>query len=364
MFIKFPFLSEPTATENMNGHIFLFTALFFVMKKTLCVNLNIGKQKYKLSASKIKNELLNFYNSINILDSDKYFKDSIKKVNLSTKIRKRLYKDNLSVYANVSIKEKKEDALVPIQTPVSVSAGTDKKGNTEKWEKEEAEKNKKLDEDFKRNFILFSKNNFFCIDELGFDMNLPLLKNSNLGANIIYKHPKSVFVNAYANAYNSVIKGEFNTADILKRISFFQFYDNFYLNANYDFKNKKALLNVESKVYEYYNRYGDNISFNNKLILQRDRKNQYDGSVCLSLKYNNNVFTPVFNFKDKSYEYNYDNINPNRKFSVKIDKNRNVHFNYFSLDKINENNKYFLFFNFIFSNPMQSVITLKREYIF
>lgn len=357
----------------MKRNIFFFATFLFVLKKTICINLNNGNQRYTLSVNKIKNELVNFYNTLNILDSDKYFKDSIKKVNLYTKIRKRLYKDNVSVYANISIKESREHgakateevAVAATAAGVPVSPMTDEKVKDENFEKEAKEKMNKIEEEnFKSHFILFSKKNFFCIDELGIDMNFPLLKNSNLGANIIYQYPKAVFVNAYANAYNSVIKGEFNTIDILKRISFFQFFDNFYLNANYDFKNKKALLNIESKFYEYYNRFGDNISFNNKLIIQRDRKNQYDGSVCLSLKYNNNVFTPIFNFKDKSYEYNYDNINPNRKFSVKIDKNRNVHFNYFSLDRMNENNRYFLFFNFIFSNPMQSIITLKREYIF
>lgn len=350
----------------MNRSIFFFYTLLFVLKKTLCINLNNGNQKYKLGTNKIKNEIVNFYNTLNIFDSDKYFKDSIKKVNLYTKIRKRLYKDNLSVYANISIKEKRENT-VGVTQPGSSSTDeklTNEKHKNEKYKNELKAKYNKIKENFESNFILFSKDNFFCIDELGVDMNLPLLKNSNLGANIIYQYPKFVFVNAYANAYNSVIKGEFNTIDILKRISFFQFFDNFYFNANYDFTNKKALLNIESKLYEYYNRFGDSISFNNKVILQRDRKNHYDGSVCLSLKYNNNVFTPIFNFKDKSYEYNYDNINPSRKFSVKIDKNRNLHFNYFSLDRMNENNKYYIFFNFIFSNPMQSIITLKREYIF
>ncbi|CRH04030.1 conserved Plasmodium protein, unknown function [Plasmodium relictum] len=321
---------------------------FFLLNTISCINLQIGNQKYQLSTNKIKNDLLDFYSTLNILKSEKYLKDSIKKINLYTKLRKRLYKDRLSIYANVSVKEK-EDA------PIKVVEGKEKK---------EEDKKDIIDQEFITNFMLFNKNNFFCIDELGLDINIPLLKNSNLGANIVYQLPKVIYVNAYANAYNSIIKGEFNTIDIVKRISFFQFFENFYINANYDFKNKRALLNLESKFYEYYNKFGDHFSFNNKIIVQRDSKNQYDGSVCLSLKYNNNVFTPIFNFKDKSYEYSYDNLNPNRKISVKIDKDRNVHFNYLSFDKVNEYNKYFLFFNFIFSNPMQSIITLKREFIF
>ncbi|SCP02830.1 conserved Plasmodium protein, unknown function [Plasmodium malariae] len=332
--------------------VYLVFVIFFLVNNVSCINLQIGSQKYTLSSNKIKKDLLDFYNTLNVLKSDKYLKENIKKINLYTKFRKRLYKNRLSVYANISIKEKGED--VPVKV---VEEKENKEG--------EEEKNRNvLHQEIFTNFLKFNKNNFFCVDELGLDINIPVLKNSNLGASVVYQLPKMVYVNAYANAYNTIIKGEFNTVDLIKRISFFQFFENFYVNANYDFKNQKALVNLESKLYEYYNKYGDNISFNNKVIIERNNTNDYNGSVCLSLKYNNNIFTPIFNFKDKSYEYIYDNLSANRKFSVKIDKDRNVHFNYLSFDKVNESNKYFLFFNFVFSNPMQSIITLKREFIF
>ncbi|SBT46133.1 conserved Plasmodium protein, unknown function [Plasmodium ovale wallikeri] len=337
---------------NMSKAYSVFV-IFFLLNYVSCINLQIGNQKYTLSSNKIKKDLIEFYNTLSLLKSDKYLKDNIKKINLYTKFRKRLYKDRLSVYANISIKERGED--VPVK--VVAEEKEHKDGGEEK-------NNNGIDQEMFSNFLKFNKNNFFCVDELGLDVNIPVLKNSNLGANIVYQLPKVVYVNAYANAYNTIIKGEFNTIDIIKKVSFFQFFDNFYVNANYDFKNEKALINLESKLYEYYNKYGDSISFNNKVIIERNNKNDYDGSVCLSLKYNNNIFTPIFNFKDKSYEYIYDNLSPNKKFSVKIDKDRNVHFNYLSLDKVNESNKYFLFFNFVFSNPMQSIITLKREFIF
>lgn len=343
---------------NMSIAYFFFV-VFFLLNNVSCINLQIGSQKYTLSSNKIKKDILDFYNTLSLLKSDKYLKDNIRKINLYTKLRKRLYKDRLSVYANISIKEKSED--VPVK--IVVNEKESKEGEEEKSGKSAGNSITDHQEIF-TNFLNFNKNNFFCVDELGLDVNIPLLKNSNVGANIVYQLPKVVYINAYANAYNTIIKGEFNTIDILKRVSFFQFFDNFYVNANYDFKNEKALVNLESKLYEYYNKYGDNISFNNKIIIERNNKNDYDGSVCLSLKYNNNVFTPIFNFKDKSYEYIYDNLSPNRKFSVKIDKDRNVHVNFLSFDKVNDSNKYFLFFNFVFSNPMQSIITLKREFIF
>ncbi|SOV18726.1 conserved Plasmodium protein, unknown function [Plasmodium sp. gorilla clade G2] len=333
------------------SQIYLVCVICCLLYYVRCINVQIGNQKYSLCSNKIKKDLLDFYNTLGVLKSDKNLKDNIKKVNLYTKFRKRLYKDRLSVYANVSIKEKGEEVV-----PVKVVE--------EKENKENEEKTNILDQEIFTNFMQFNKNNFFCIDELGLDVSIPLYKNSGFGANVVYQLPETVYVNAYTNIYNTIIKGEFNSIDILKRISFFQFFDNFYLNAHYDFKSEKALLNLESKLYEYYNKHGDNISFNNKIIVERNMHNEYDGSVCLSLKYNNNVFTPIFNFKDKTYEYVYDNISGNRKFSVKVDKDRNVHFNYLSFDRVDESNKYFLFFNFIFSNPMQSIITLKREFIF
>ncbi|SCM08179.1 conserved Plasmodium protein, unknown function [Plasmodium chabaudi adami] len=338
------------------ANLFYLFFCFFVLNYVSCVNLQIGNQKYALCSNAIKKNLLDFYNTLSFLKSDKYLKDNIKKVNLFTRFRKRLYKDRLSVYANVIIKDKDEEAAVKV---------TEEKENKEEGgDDEEKGTTNSIDPDIFANFLKFNKNNFFCIDEFGLDVSIPLLKNTNLGANVVYQLPKAVYVNAYANAYNTIIKGEFNTIDLMKKISFFQFFDNFYINANYDFKSEKALINLESKLYEYYNKYGDKISFNNKVIIERNNKNDYDGSVCLSLKYNNNIFTPIFNFKDKSHELLYDNVNGNRKFSVKVDKDKNIHFNYLSFDKVNESNKYLLFFSFLFSNPMQSIITLKREFIF
>ncbi|VWU50676.1 conserved protein, unknown function [Hepatocystis sp. ex Piliocolobus tephrosceles] len=335
---------------------YLVFVVFVLLNYISCINLQIGNQKYTLTASKIQKDLIDLYNTLRNLKAEEYLKDRIKKANLYTKFRKRLYKDRLSIYANVSIKEKSED--VPVKVVVEENEQQTQQG-------EGGGKNiDSMEQDFLTKFIQFNKNNFFCIDEVGLDMNIPVLKNSNVGANFIYELPKKININAYANANNTIIKGEFNTEDIIKKISFFQFFDNFYVNANYDFKNQTALINLESKLYEYYNKYGNNISLNNKVVIQRSGNNDYEGSVYLSLKYNNNIFTPIFNFKDKTYEYLYDNVGTNRTISVKVDREKNVHINYISFDKVNESNKYILFFNFVFSKPLQSILTLKREFVF